>query len=53
MAEPTSCCVVRGGYCARVDTLCRRTTSRVGLGTTSRVGLGMLIIADCHLLRRG
>jgi transposase len=21
MAEPTSCCVVRGGYCARVDTL--------------------------------
>ena len=21
MAEPTSCCVVPGGYCARVDTL--------------------------------
>jgi site-specific DNA recombinase len=37
----------------RLARVCRRTTSRVGLGTTSRVGLGMVIIADCHLLRRG
>jgi hypothetical protein len=32
---------------------CRRTTSRVGLGTTSRVGLGRVIMSWVHLRRRG
>jgi hypothetical protein len=34
-------------------TSCRRTTSRVGLGTTSRVGLGRVIMSWVHLRRRG
>ena len=34
---------------ARVDAVCRRTTSRVGVGTTSCVGLGVVIMAWFHL----
>jgi hypothetical protein len=38
MAEPTSCCVEPGGYCARVDTLCNINR---GLETKARALVGL------------